>query len=84
MDFLVRWNYCRVYELSEVQRAALLEGERSRGQELFSQAIIRQLWGRLYTATAGSAKQARTSGGGNLDVSSTARRRAGSCVPVRR
>jgi muconolactone D-isomerase len=44
MDFLVRWDYCRVYELSEVQRAALLEGERSRGQELFSQGIIRQLW----------------------------------------
>lgn len=44
MDFLVRWDFCRVYELPEEERAALLAGERSRGQELRSQGVIRQLW----------------------------------------
>jgi muconolactone D-isomerase len=44
MDFLVRWDYCRVYDLPEDERVALMEGEHSRGQELFSQGVIRQLW----------------------------------------
>jgi muconolactone D-isomerase len=44
MDFLVRWDFCRVYELPEEERAALMEGERARGRELFSQGVIRQLW----------------------------------------
>jgi muconolactone D-isomerase len=44
MDFLVRWDFCRVYELPDEERAALIEGERSRGHELFSQGVIRQLW----------------------------------------
>jgi muconolactone D-isomerase len=44
MEFLVRWDFCRVYELPEEERAALMEGEHARGQELFSQGVIRQLW----------------------------------------
>ena len=44
MDFLVRVDFARAYELHEDERAALLERERSRGRELLSQGVIRQLW----------------------------------------
>ena len=44
MDFLVRVDFARAYELPEDERAALLERERSRGRELLSQGVIRQLW----------------------------------------
>lgn len=44
MDFLVRWDFSRLYDLPEEERAALMAGERSRGQELRSQGVIRQLW----------------------------------------
>jgi muconolactone D-isomerase len=44
MDFLVRVGFARAYELPEDERAALLERERSRGRELLSQGVIRQLW----------------------------------------
>ena len=44
MDFLVRWDFARVYELPDEERAALIERERSRGRELLSQGVIRQLW----------------------------------------
>jgi muconolactone D-isomerase len=44
MDFLVRVDVARAYELPEDERAALLECERSRGRELLSQGVIRQLW----------------------------------------
>jgi len=44
MDFLVRVDVARAYELPEDERAALLERERSRGRELLSQGVIRQLW----------------------------------------
>lgn len=44
MDFLVRVDVARAYELPEDERAALIERERSRGRELLSQGVIRQLW----------------------------------------
>ncbi len=44
MDFLVRVDFARTYELPEDERAALIERERSRGRELLSQGVIRQLW----------------------------------------
>jgi muconolactone D-isomerase len=44
MDFLVRVDFARAYELHEDERTALLERERSRGRELLSQGVIRQLW----------------------------------------
>ena len=44
MDFLVRVDFARAYELPEDERAALIERERSRGRELLSQGVIRQLW----------------------------------------
>jgi muconolactone D-isomerase len=44
MDFLVRVDFARAYELPEDERTALLERERSRGRELLSQRMIRQLW----------------------------------------
>lgn len=44
MDFLVRVDFTRAYDLPEDERTALLERERSRGQELLSQGVIRQLW----------------------------------------
>ena len=44
MDFLVRVDVARAYELPEDERAALLERERSRSRELLSQGVIRQLW----------------------------------------
>ena len=44
MDFLVRVDFARAYELHEDERTALLERERSRGRELLSHGVIRQLW----------------------------------------
>ena len=44
MDFLVRVDVARAYELPEVERAALIDRERARGRELLSQGVIRQLW----------------------------------------
>ena len=44
MDFLVRVDFARAYELPDGERAALIERERSRGRELLSQGVIRQLW----------------------------------------
>lgn len=44
MDFLVRVDFTRAYALPEDERSALLERERSRGRELLSQGVIRQLW----------------------------------------
>lgn len=46
MDFLVRVDFSRAYDLPEDERTVLLERERSRGgRELLSQGgVIRQLW----------------------------------------
>jgi muconolactone D-isomerase len=44
MDFLVRVDFARAYELPEDERVALIERERSTGRELLSQGMIRQLW----------------------------------------
>jgi muconolactone D-isomerase len=44
MDFLVRVDFARAYELPEDERAAPIERERFRGRELLSQGVIRQLW----------------------------------------
>ena len=44
MDFLVRVDIARAYELPDDERAALIERERSRGREPLSQGVIRQLW----------------------------------------
>jgi muconolactone D-isomerase len=44
MDFLVRVDFSRAYDLPEAERTVLLERERSRGRELLSQGVIRQLW----------------------------------------
>lgn len=44
MDFLVRLDFTPVDELPDDERTALLERERSRGRELLSQGVIRQLW----------------------------------------
>ncbi len=37
MDFLVRVDFSRAYDLPEDERTVLLERERSRGRELLSQ-----------------------------------------------
>jgi muconolactone D-isomerase len=44
MDFLVRVDFARAYELPEDERVALIERERSTGRELLSKGVIRQLW----------------------------------------
>jgi muconolactone D-isomerase len=44
MDFLVRVDYSRAYDLPENERTAPLDRERSRVRELLSQGVIQQLW----------------------------------------
>ncbi|MCO5970743.1 muconolactone Delta-isomerase [Actinoallomurus soli] len=44
MDFLVRVDGSRVYELPADESAALIERERVRGRELMAAGVIRQFW----------------------------------------
>ncbi|MCP9955715.1 muconolactone Delta-isomerase family protein [Actinomadura madurae] len=44
MDFLVRVDAARAYELPEDECAALIDRERARGLELMEEGVIRHFW----------------------------------------
>jgi muconolactone D-isomerase len=44
MEFLVRVEAPRVYELPADECAALIERERARGRELIAEGVIRHFW----------------------------------------
>ncbi|MFJ5291168.1 MULTISPECIES: muconolactone Delta-isomerase family protein [unclassified Streptomyces] len=44
MDFLVRIDAPRVYELPAADHAELVKRERDRGRELMADGVLRQLW----------------------------------------
>lgn len=44
MDFLVRINTSRAYELPTGEREDLIKRERVRGRELMSQGVLRHFW----------------------------------------
>ncbi|KOG86866.1 muconolactone Delta-isomerase [Streptomyces varsoviensis] len=44
MEFLVRIDVTRVYELPADEQADLIRRERERGRELMAEGVLRQIW----------------------------------------